>query len=97
MSSLFLPGYLASHMLAGLARRIRADWQTKYGHPVHALETFVDRDRFRGACYQAANWVRLGPTQGRTRNDRERSIRTSVKDVYLYPLIKDFRRELCSC
>jgi len=96
--------HLASHMLAGFARRIRADWQTKYGHPVHALETFVDRDRFRGACYQAANWVRLGPTQGRTRNDRERSIRTSVKDVYLYPLIKDFRnalstlapRELCS-
>jgi len=56
-----------------------------------------DRGRFRGACYQAANWVRLGPTQGRTRNDRERSIRTSVKDVYLYPLIKDFRRELCAC
>ena len=89
--------HLASHMLAGFARRIRADWQAKYGHPVHALETFVDRGRFRGACYQAANWVRLGPTQGRTRNGRTRRLRTSVKDVYLYPLIKDFRRELCAC
>jgi hypothetical protein len=89
--------HLASHILASLARRIRADWQSKYGHPIHALETFVDRDRFRGTCYQAANWVRLGATQGRTRNDRNRRLRASVKDVCLYPLIQDFRRELCAC
>jgi len=89
--------HLASHLLATLARRVRADWQAKYGHPVHALETFVDRDRFRGTCYQAANWVRLGSTQGRTRNDRNHRIRVSVKDVYLYPLSKGFRRELCAC
>jgi len=88
--------HLASHLLAVLARRVRADWQIKYGHPIHALETFVDRERFRGTCYQAANWVRLGSTQGRTRNDRERCIRASVKDVYLYPLTKNFRRELCA-
>jgi hypothetical protein len=88
--------HLASHVLGLIARRIRADWQAKYGHPVYALETFVDRDRFQGTCYRAANWLRLGATRGRTRNDRERSIRTSVKDVYLYPLIKDFRRELCA-
>jgi hypothetical protein len=88
--------HLASHLLAMLARRVRADWQAKYGHPVHALETFVDRDRFRGTCYRAANWLRLGATQGRTRNDRERSIRTSVKDVYLYPLVSNFRRQLCA-
>jgi len=88
--------HLASHLLATLARRVRADWQAKYGHPVHALETFVDRDRFRGTCYRAANWLRLGATQGRTRNDRERSIRTSVKDVYLYPLVSNFRRQLCA-
>ena len=62
---------------------------------MHALETFVDRSRFRGTCYRAANWLRLGSTQGRTRNDRERKIQTSVKDVYLYPLIPDFRQELC--
>ena len=52
--------HLASHLLATLARRVRADWQAKYGHPVHALETFVDRDRFKGTCYRAANWLRLG-------------------------------------
>jgi len=89
--------HLASHVLGLIARRIRADWQSKYGHPIHALETFVDRDRFKGTCYQAANWVRLGSTQGRTRNDRNHCIRASVKDVYLYPFSPDFRRELCAC
>src|SRR5487761_2629424 len=89
--------HLASHILAHLARRIGADWQHKYGHPIHALETFVDRERFKGTCYRAANWVRLGQTQGRTRNDREHSISASVKDVYLYPLTKGFRQKLCSC
>jgi len=88
--------HLASHLLATLARRVRADWQAKYGHPVHALETFVDRDRFKGTCYRAANWLRLGSTQGRTRNDRNHCIRATVKDVYLYPLSPDFRRELCA-
>ena len=86
--------HLASHVLGLLARRIRTDWQAKYGHPVEALETFVDRQRFQGACYRAANWLRLGATQGRTRNDRAHRIRTAVKDVYLYPLVADFRREL---
>ena len=89
--------HLASHVLGLIARRIRADWQAKYGHPVQALETFVDRDRFKGTCYRAANWLRLGATQGRTRNDRKRRIRASVKDVYLYPLVAGFRRELCAC
>jgi hypothetical protein len=88
--------HLASHVLGLIARRIRDDWQAKYGHPVHALETFVDRSRFRGTCYRAANWMRLGTTQGRTRNDRDRCIQAPVKDVYLYPLIQDFRRELCA-
>jgi len=88
--------HLASHVLGLIAHRIRADWQAKYGHPVHALETFVDRDRFKGTCYQAANWLRLGVTRGRTRNDREHCIRAAVKDVYLYPLVADFRRELCA-
>lgn len=87
--------HLASHVLGLIARRIREDWQAKYGHPVHALETFVDRSRFKGTCYRAANWRRLGATRGRTRNDREHRIQTSVKDVYLYPLVKDFREALC--
>lgn len=88
--------HLASHVLGLIARRIRTDWQAKYGHPVHALETFVDRERFQGTCYRAANWLRLGETRGRTRNDHEHRIRAAVKDVYLYPLVEDFRRELCA-
>ena len=88
--------YLASHVLGLIARRIRSDWQAKYGHPVHALETFVDRSRFKGTCYRAANWLRLGQTRGRTRNDRAHRIRAAVKDVYFYPLSPDFRRELCT-
>jgi Domain of unknown function (DUF4338) len=94
--------HLASHVLGLIVRRIRAGWQAmrfqllrhKYGHPVYALETFVDRERFPGTCYRAANWLRLGATQGRTRNDREHSIRAAVKDVYLYPLVADFRQRL---
>jgi hypothetical protein len=88
--------HLASHVLGLIARRIRADWQAKYGHPVYAMETFVDRSRFKGTCYRAANWLRLGATRGRTRNDRTHRIRAAVKDVYLYPLVADFRRELCA-
>lgn len=86
--------HLASHVLGLITRRIRTDWLAKYGHPVYALETFVDRSRFKGTCYQAANWHRLGETQGRTRNDRKHRIQTSIKDVYLYPLVANFRREL---
>jgi len=89
--------HLASHLLGCLARRIRADWQDKYGHPIYALETFVDRSRFRGTCYRAANWVRVGQTTGRTRNDREHCIWAPIKNVYLYPLVRDFRRELGVC
>jgi len=87
--------HLASHVLGLIARRIRADWQAKYGHPVHALETFVDRSRFEGTCYRAANWRRLGETRGRTRNDRRKRIHVPVKDVYLYPLVKNFKEALC--
>ena len=88
--------HLASHVLGLIARRIRADWRAKYGHPVYALETFVDRSRFKGTCYRAANWLRLGATRGRTRNDRAHRIRAAVKEVYLYPLTADFRQELCA-
>ena len=88
--------HLASHVLGMVSRRIRADWQAKYGHPVQALETFVDRDRFKWTCYRAANWLRLGETRGRTRNDRDHCINAAVKDVYIYPLVADFRRGLCA-
>jgi hypothetical protein len=86
--------HLASHLLGCVTRRLGADWQAKYGHPLHAVETFVERGRFRGTCYQAANWVRVGVTQGRTRNDRDRRLRAPVKDVDVLPLHRNFRREL---
>jgi len=88
--------HLASHILSRVSKRLSSDWREKYGHPVYLLETFVDRTRFRGVCYRAANWVLTGQTKGRTRNDREHTIKTSIKDVYVYPLIKDFRKRLCS-
>jgi hypothetical protein len=75
-------------------RRLSADWEQKYGHPVVLAETFVERGRFAGTSYKAANWVRLGKTTGRSRQDRHFKLRVPVKDVYVYPLRHDFRREL---
>lgn len=86
--------HLASHLLGRIARRLAADWQARYGHPVHLLETFVERQRFQGTCYRAANWTCVGKTQGRTRQDRARDISVPVKDIYLYPLTPRFREEL---
>ena len=87
--------HLASHLLALTLRRLSADWQAKYGHPVYLVETFVDRSRFRGTCYRAANWICVGQTQGRSRQDRDRTLRVPVKDIYLYPLASDFHEKLC--
>ena len=96
---LILPGvrvaHLASHILGRIARRLSADWQIKYGHPVYMAETFVERDRFKGTCYRAANWQRIGQTQGRSRQDRYGAMRVPVKDIYVYPLIPQFRERLC--
>lgn len=86
--------HLASHLLGCIARRLAADWQARYAHPVHLLETFVERQRFRGTCYRAANWTCVGQTQGRTRQDRGRDINAPVKDIYLYALTPRFREEL---
>lgn len=86
--------HLASHILGHITKRISADWMARYGHPIYLLETFVQRDRFRGTCYKAANWIYVGQTKGRTRNDRDHSIRVSIKDIYLYPLSKNFRQDL---
>lgn len=79
--------HLASHILGRIARRIADDWQGKYGHRVVLLESFVERDRFAGTCYRAANWRRVGETSGRSRQDRDRRLQVPVKDVYLYPLM----------
>ena len=86
--------HLASHVLSLVAKRIMGDWIRKYNHPVWALETFVDSSRFKGTCYKAANWVCLGRTKGRTRQDRFHKIQVPEKDIYLYPLARDFRKVL---
>ena len=78
--------HLASCLLGAVARRIDADWRQRYGHGVDWLETFVDRDRFQGTCYRAANWEHVGQTQGRSRQDRHHELRVPLKDVYLYDL-----------
>lgn len=87
--------HLASHLLSGVARRIQADWLAKYGHSLYCLETFVDTSRYRGVCYQAANWQRVGESTGRSRNDRQHRLRVPRKTVYLYPLSPRFRAHLC--
>ncbi|MBN1857887.1 DUF4338 domain-containing protein, partial [Candidatus Bipolaricaulota bacterium] len=61
---------LASHLLSRTARRVAEDWSVVYGHPVLLLTTFIDTERFRGTCYQAAGWIRLGTTTGRGKNDQ---------------------------
>ena len=87
--------HLASHLLARTLRRLSADWQSKYGHPIHLVETFVDRSRFKGTCYRAANWICVGQTQGRSRQDRDHTLSVPVKDVFVQPLTFRFRKELC--
>ena len=86
---------LASHILGRVARRVARDWQTHYGHPVVLLETFVERDRFRGSCYCAANWCCVGQSQGRTRQDGQHQLQAPVKDSWVYPPHAGFRQALC--
>jgi hypothetical protein len=86
--------HLASHILGLIVRRIASDWQDKYGHSLYLLETFVEKERFKGTCYKAANWIQVGETTGRSRNDRYNNLQVPVKDIYLYPLNKHFREFL---
>lgn len=78
--------HLASHILGAVTRRMAAEWRAKYGHPIYLLESFVDRDRFRGVCYRAANWLKVGETKGRGRQGPAGLVSTSIKDIYLYGL-----------
>jgi len=87
--------HLASHTLSHISKRISADWQDKYGHPIFCLETFVD-ERYAGTCYKAANWTYVGKTAGRGRDDCYNRCLLTVKSMYLYPLVKNYRKLLCS-
>jgi hypothetical protein len=86
--------HLASHILSQIAKRIAPDWERMYDHPVWFLETFVDRERFRGTCYRAANWRFLGVTTGRGKDDQTNRPNRSIKDVLGYPVVPDFRERL---
>lgn len=86
--------HLASHLLGALARRIAEDWQAVYGHPLYYLETFVDRELFKGTCYRAANWLYLGQTTGRGKKEKTKKVTRSLKDVLGLPLTKDFRTKM---
>lgn len=87
--------HLASHLLGRMTRMLSAEWERVYGHPVYFAETFVYPERFRGTCYRAANWISLGRTTGRGKDDREhRGPNRPVKEVLGYPLVRDFRERL---
>lgn len=86
--------HLASHLLGRIARRISADWQALYHHPIHLLESFVDLDHFRGTCYRAANWSAVGRSVGRGTKSKSGQPACSLKELWVYPLSKEFRLRL---
>jgi hypothetical protein len=88
--------HLASHILGRLLRRVRQDWLRKYTLAPALAETFVERERFAGTCYRAANWQCVGQSCGRSRGDREHRLQVPIKDIYLFALQKDFRQRLCA-
>jgi hypothetical protein len=87
--------YVASHILGRMAKILSKHWQLIYSHPIYYLETFVDKERFAGTCYKAANWVYLGDTTGRGKNDQTHKQNRSIKAVWGYALSKNFRAKLC--
>jgi len=86
--------YLASKALSLSIRRLRADWEKAYGHPVYLAETFVDISRFEGTCYRAANWRCVGQTKGSAKRGNNYQYHGRPKAIYLYPLHSQFRRFL---
>ena len=86
--------HLASEVLSLALKRLSNDWETIYGHPLFLAETFVDTARFKGICYQAANWLRVGKTKGSAKRGNTYRYHGQSKDVYLYPLHRNFRRFL---
>ena len=87
-------GCVASYILGRMAKIVCQDWHRIYRHRIYYLETFVDKQRFAGTCYKAANWIYLGDTTGRGKNDHTNKANRSIKAVWGYPLSKDFRTRL---
>lgn len=86
--------HLASHLLGQMARIVPLHFQQLYAHPIWMFETFVDPERFRGTCYRAANWVSLGTTTGRGKNNLTHQATRSIKEVLVLPLHRQFRELL---
>ena len=87
---------LASRVLALISRRLADDWQARYAYRPVLLETFVEKPRFTGTCYKAANWQHLGDTQGRGKLDTLHRRNKPIKSIWVYPLVPDFRHHLCT-
>jgi hypothetical protein len=87
---------LASRILALISRRLPADWHARYAYRPVLLETFVEKPRFAGTCYKAANWQHLGDTQGRGKLDTLHRHAQPIKSIWIYPLARDFQRQLCN-
>jgi hypothetical protein len=85
---------LASKILAFNIKKISNDWLDVYHHPLYLLETFVEQNRFKGTCYKAANWIRVGQTKGTAKRGHDHLVHGKIKDVLLYPLGKNFRQKL---
>ena len=86
---------LASKILSMVSKRITDDWQERYNIRPVLLETFVEKQRFSGTCYKAANWKLVGSTKGRGKKDVFKEARLPRKDIFLYPLEKNFQAMLC--
>jgi Domain of unknown function (DUF4338) len=87
---------LASRILALVSRRLPDDWHARYAYRPVLLETFVEKPRFTGTCYKAANWRHLGDTQGRGKLDVLHRKAQPIKSIWIYPLMRDFQRQLCN-
>jgi len=85
---------LASAVLGRCGRQLPQDFAARYGYAPVLVETFVERGRFLGSCYRAANWFCVGQTRGRGKRDQFHRAHLRLKDVWLYPLRSDFRRYL---
>jgi len=86
--------HLASHILSRVTATLSHNWERMYGHPIWFAETFIDPERFRGTCYRAANWVLLGRTTGRGKDDLTHRQNRSIKEVFGLPLRRKFRELL---
>lgn len=86
---------LASYALSICIKQLKEDWHKIYQIKPLLLETFIDRRYYKGTSYLASNWIHIGITKGRGRQDSGNRYEESIKDIYLYPLEKGFRKELC--